>query len=465
MTSPAPSTTSDVRCAFLEVVRVSGLLTPAQFARAEAAIPLEIATKLEAARMLVAAGLLTKFQIERLIAGRTDGFHLGPYIIQDQIGRGSLGRVYRARHRTMNRSVAIKVLSSDVTRSEDDRQALQREVRASAQLNHHNIVTAYDANELADRHYLVLEYVDGPNLETLVRERGPMPIFEACELARQMALGLAHAHANGMVHWNFKPSNLLVTRSATHPGFVLKIADFGVAKLATSQTPTPVEKHRNPDYVAPELARNLITADHRVDLYSLGAVFYFLLAGRPLFSEGTAEEKICRHLLDEPVRIDQFRHDVPPHVVALIHQLLAKHPRCRPISAVEVAERLDGPCGTGGNSVNFELFTPNVKPYPYGASQSSGGYPASGMDSSAANSGRYSLPESAAYPALNPSDACSSWEQITGAHRAVDEDTLVFLPRQKRRRNSSSWGVYGVIAGILLTSLAAICVLVKMMTK
>ncbi|HEV3385167.1 MAG TPA: serine/threonine-protein kinase [Gemmata sp.] len=461
MTSPVPTAVSVVRDAFLESVRTAELLTPSQLARAEAAVSPDVATSNEAARALVAAGYLTKFQAERLLAGRTDGFHLGPYIIQEQVGRGAMGRVYKARHRTMNRSVAIKVLSTEFTRTVADRQALQREVRAAAQFNHPNIVTAYDANELADRHYLVLEFVDGPNLETLVRERGPLPVAEACELARQAALGLAHAHSLGMIHRDIKPGNLLVARASTHPGYVVKIADFGIAKLAQAQTPTPGKCVGNPDFIAPEQARDLRTTDHRADLYSLGAVLYFMLSGRPVFFGGTAEQKVCRHLLEEPVRIDRLRADIHPALAALVHQLLAKHPQSRPSSATEVAERLEGSFGAVGNGINFELPPPNAGPHSFISGHLSGRYPTGTTEQALENSGRHSGP----YARTNPATDTSPWEQITGSNLAIDTNTPVLISLPRKRSRFSMWKASGVFAGVLLMSLAAIGVVFKMVTK
>src|SRR5205814_1338081 len=146
------------------------------------------------ARALVEQGQLTKFQAELLLAGRTTGFFLGQYRILEQIGQGGMGRVFKATHQAMNRTVAIKVLAPQHTKTEKARQLFQREVRAAGKLLHPNIVTAYDANENDGRLYLVMEYVDGPNLEQLVRDRGPLPVGLVCEIMRQAALGLQCAH-------------------------------------------------------------------------------------------------------------------------------------------------------------------------------------------------------------------------------------------------------------------------------
>jgi serine/threonine protein kinase len=464
MTSPAPIALLAARDTFLDAVRAAELLTPNQIARVEALVPHELETAAEAARALVAAGFLTKFQAERLLAGRTDGFRLGPYLIQEQVGRSYMGRVYKAKHRTMNRSVAIKVLSADLTRTAAARQALQREVRAAAQLNHPNIVTAYDANELADRHYLILEFVDGPNLETLVRERGPLPVVEACELVRQVALGLAHAHAAGMVHRHISPTNLLVARSPTNSGHIVKIADFGIAKLAPELAPVAETFPGNPDFVAPEQAHNPLAADHRADLYSLGAVLYFLLVGQPPFPGGTTEEKLRRHTWNEPVRIERLRVDVHPAVAALIHQLLAKHPQARPSSAVKVAERLDGMFGAAAHAVNFELPSTNSGPYSFISGQLSGGHPLLTAEAVIELSGRHVDPNSGVHPAPTNTASNSPWEHLAEDDEE-DTPTPIHTPRRRTRSRSSIWRMSGLLAGMLLVCVAVAGAVMKVMAK
>src|SRR6185369_16304333 len=124
------------------------------------------------------------------------------------------GRVYKARHMTMNRVVALKILAPDLTSSDRAQDMFLREVRAAAQLVHPNIVTAFDANKVGDRYYLVLEYVDGPNLDQLVKARGPLSIGQACDFIRQAAQGLQCAHIAGMVHRDIKPANILVQQRA-----------------------------------------------------------------------------------------------------------------------------------------------------------------------------------------------------------------------------------------------------------
>src|SRR5207237_8919966 len=169
-----PATFID-RETFLANLRQSGLVDAAQLEEAVNRLP-ETNRGRVIARELVARGLLTKFQAEMLLAGRTGGFQLGQYRILDQLGQGGMGRVFKSNHVNMNRIVALKVVTSQLVKTEQGRQLFMREVRAAARLMHPNIVTAYDANQIGDRHYMVMEFVDGPNLEQLVGERGPLPV-------------------------------------------------------------------------------------------------------------------------------------------------------------------------------------------------------------------------------------------------------------------------------------------------
>lgn len=371
MTSPA-SLQID-RTAFMATIAASGLLTPAQLDRATASLPPQATTPAQIAQALVSGGFLTRFQAERLLAGRPEGFHLGQYVIQDQVGRGSVGRVYRAKHKTMNRAVAIKVLHPSRTATPAAREAIQREVRAAAKLTHPNIVTAYDANAVGERFYLVLEFVDGPTLDSLVHTRGRLSVADACEFVSQTAIGLAHAQNHGMAHGDVKPANLLVARPPKGtPGWVIKITDFGIPASATDGS-----SPGSPDYAAPERTADPASADPRADLYSLGAVFYLLLTGRPPFPGGTAEEKARRHRTEEPARVETLRPDVPPAVAGIVHKLLAKDPAARLASAAELAERLDALTATPdtAGAVSFELPSPHTGPYTFESGYLTGMHP------------------------------------------------------------------------------------------
>jgi serine/threonine protein kinase len=323
---------------FLEHLRQSGLVTEKDLDAALERVPITERGR-TVARALVQLGLLTKFQAELLLVGRTSGFVLGQYRILDQLGLGGMGRVFKAEHLTMGRTVAIKVLAPQHTRTEKARQLFMREVRASGKLMHPNIVTAHDANEVDGRHYLVMEYIDGPNLDQLVRERGSLPMGLACDIIRQAASGLQCAFEHGMVHRDIKPSNLLLQRTGTMltSGYLVKILDFGLARLgdvgegarAASGSSGKHTIMGTPDYLSPEQARDLHLVDIRSDLYSLGCTFYFLLTGQVPFPGGTPVEKLLRHNNEEVVPVEQMRPDLPQVVADIVHCLLAKDPAHR----------------------------------------------------------------------------------------------------------------------------------------
>jgi serine/threonine-protein kinase len=382
---PAPPAPTD-RLAFLEAACAAGLLTPAQRVRA-AALPAGDGSAAAAAAALVEAGLLTRFQAGRLLAGRTDGFFLGPYAVLEQVGRGALSRVYKARHRTMNRPVAIKVMAPELTRTPAEREALDDEVRTAGRLAHPNIVTAYDANEYNDRFYLVLEFVDGADLGALVRQHGPLPLAEACEFVRQTAAGLRHAHEKGVVHRDIKPSNLLVGCPTPGAPPAVKIADFGIPKARVRIGPNP--------YAAPEAA-GTGGADVRADLYSLGAVFHFMLTGR------------------EPgaVPLAQARPDVPAEVAAVVSRLLARDPAARFASAADVLSALQA-CVPVAVAVALETVNFDLPAYPPYRGRDSGyltgrdAHQLSGFDPSQ-HSGRHEQP-----PEETPAEP-SPWTQLDG---------------------------------------------------
>lgn len=264
------------------------------------------------------------------------------YKIGPQLGAGGMGVVYRAEHRLMERSVAIKVISPRLVSHAKTVERFRQEVKAAAKLSHRNIVAAYDADQVGALHFLVMEFVEGSSLDLVVKEKGRLPIKQASSFILQSALGLQHAHENGMVHRDIKPQNLMLT-----PQGQIKILDFGLARLAaesddekqTELTAVGVTVG-TPDYMSPEQARNSRKVDSRSDIYSLGCTFYFLLTGQPLFPEGSALEKVVAHIEREPVSVTQLRKDIPAEIADVLQRMLEKEPGKRYQTPAEVAEDL-----------------------------------------------------------------------------------------------------------------------------
>lgn len=274
------------------------------------------------------------------------------YRVHSQLGIGGMGVVYKAEHLMMGRTVAVKVMAQKYTANAVAVERFRREVRAAAKLAHPNIVTAFDADEAAGRHFLVMEYVEGVSLDRVVNRRGPLPLATACHVARMVALGLQHAHAKGMIHRDIKPQNVMVNRKSQ-----VKILDFGLARLATdSDLPSTGASAGGPenvavtatnmvvgtpDYLSPEQAMAKPDIDYRSDIYSLGCLFYFALTARPPFAAAkTVFDKVLAQANDEPPPVANFRRDVPDELLSILHKMMAKNPAERYASASEVAAAL-----------------------------------------------------------------------------------------------------------------------------
>lgn len=274
-------------------------------------------------------GLLTEWQIEKLLGGKYKGFFLGRYKLLGHIGTGGMSSVYLAEHTRMHDRRAIKVLPK---RRVDDATYLARfklEAKAIASLNHPNVVRAYDIDNEGDLHYIVMEYVDGDDLQAIVRREGPMQSLRAVNYIRQAAEGLQHAHDTGLIHRDVKPANLLVDSKDC-----VKILDLGLA-LFTVQDDESLTVANNEnvlgtaDYLAPEQALNSHKVDHRVDIYGLGCTLYFLLTGHPPFPDGTLAQRIAKHQTEMPKSIRQERSEVPGELEGICVKMMQKDPRFR----------------------------------------------------------------------------------------------------------------------------------------
>ncbi len=332
---------------FLDIVRRSGLVEREQLQRAivdlksgAASQPIDDAQTV--AETLVKAGLITRWHAEKLLEGRHKGFFLGKYKLLDHLGSGGMSQVYLAEHTLMQRRVAIKVLPKNRVDDSSYLQRFQREAQAAAALDHRNIVRAYDLDEdeVTQTHYIVMEFVDGQDLQAMVKTEGAMDYARAAEYIRQAAEGLSHAHRAGLIHRDIKPANLLVDKHN-----VVKVLDLGLARFTgDEQASLTVAYDENvlgtADYLAPEQARDSHGVDSRADIYSLGCSLYFLLTGTPPFPDGSLPQRLMAHQKEPPPSILAKRPDAPQDLIAICLKMMAKKPASRYQSAQEVADAL-----------------------------------------------------------------------------------------------------------------------------
>jgi serine/threonine-protein kinase len=354
--------------ALLDALRASRLLSPARWEELTRHIQPRFADLRQLARYLIEAEWLTPYQVNQLFLGHGQDLLLGPYVILDRLGTGTVGRVFKAEHRHMNRLAALKVFHADVLVPRGAVQQFYREVEAVGQLSHPNLVHAYDAGPIGRSHFLAVEYVNGTDLEHLVQHAGMLSQEQACDFVRQTALGLQHARQYGLLHHDLKPSNLFVIRQAglsfqtvrdsdsgrfqttasTFSGARVKVHNLGLTfqlpLRRASQAAAGLEAGRSLDYLAPECAGHPYTRDVRASLYSLGCVFYFLLTGQVPFPGGSPLEKVRQHQREEPVPIELLCTDVAPEVSAIVSRLMAKRAEDRYQTPAEVAAALKGFC-------------------------------------------------------------------------------------------------------------------------
>ncbi|MBS0264703.1 MAG: efflux RND transporter periplasmic adaptor subunit [Planctomycetes bacterium] len=261
------------------------------------------------------------------------------YELLGVLGRGGMGVVFLARHRQLNRRVALKVVRPDALSSREARQMFQREIQILGQLNHPGIVMATDAGTVASGAYLVMELIEGADLGRVVREGGPLTVEAACAVGRQVAEALAAAHGSGAIHRDVKPSNIMVDLNGR-----ARLLDFGLAHMTLMMQhsgDTSVGRLLGTlDYMAPEQAGGQCPVDSRADLYSLGATLFFLLTGRPPHGSRKGRsmlEQIRAISHEDAVPVSSIRVDVPIELDRLVASLLCRDPERRPLSAADVA--------------------------------------------------------------------------------------------------------------------------------
>lgn len=319
----------------LDLLRKSKILTPANYLAVPEAHTLPTDPR-KAATVLVQRGLITPFQRAQLLAGRHKGFRIGPYAVQDILGRGGMGAVYLAEHLDLHRKVAIKILAP--VRGEGAQLAAERflrEGRAAAALDHPNIVRVFDVSRHNDIPYLVMEYVDGETLQQTLDRDGAVPPAVAAEYVAQTAAGLQHAHERGLVHRDIKPGNLIRDRFGA-----VRILDMGLARTGNDRDKLTEQLDHGAvvgtaDFISPEQAINSPNVDGRADIYSLGATLFVLLTGKPPFEGNTAQKLMQHQLRDAPPLTG-----VPPALAEVVARMLAKRPADRYQTAADVVAAL-----------------------------------------------------------------------------------------------------------------------------
>ena len=294
------------------------------------------------AKALRNENILSKFQAQRLCQGKVQSLQLDNYRLIKIIGRGGMGIVYEAEHKTMKHRVAIKVISSKVTASDSTLRRFFREVEVAAKLSHPNIVTAIDANQSGKKYYMVMELVQGEDLGVIVQRETVLTVFEVIDYMTQAAVGLAYAHSQGVIHRDIKPHNMLLDENG-----IIKILDMGLVSLQRPQgsDDESITQHNQiigtVDYMSPEQAEDVHHVDQRADIYSLGCSIFRLLVGHAPFPGSSAIKKLLSHRDDPIPSLHDSRDDIPELLDQIFRRMLAKDPNNRYQTMDEVVGALE----------------------------------------------------------------------------------------------------------------------------
>ena len=307
-------------------------------------------------KYLVSKKHLTEYQAVMLWRGHAEGFFLNEYRILDRIGKGQMGGVYRAVHGGTGQAVALKILSGSKAKDPHVLGRFQREARLLTQLDHPNVVRAFQVGDADGVHYIVMEVLDGETLDEVLARRKKLPPGEAVRLMYQALGGLQHLHERRMIHRDLKPANLMLVPEVA-PGkpdttwdATVKLLDIGLGRelfddsAPGEQMPTQLTQEGavlgTPDYLAPEQAKDARSADARADIYSIGCVLYHCLTGRPPFPDGNLMSQMLKHATEAPVPIAAFCPTAPPGLQKVLDEMTEKDPDLRFRTAEEAAAAL-----------------------------------------------------------------------------------------------------------------------------
>ncbi len=344
-----PRSSRSVPADLLPVIRESAILSERLFSDVRAKVlhgeypsdPVALAER------LIKDQILTEYQVRRFLSNKPHGLIVGRYVIQDRIGSGSMGRVYKAHHLMMDRTVALKIIAPELICNDKVVSRFQREMRLVGRLDHPNVIRAFDADQINKLLYIVMEFAQGQSLGQRLG-KGPIPPTEMIDQAAQAALGLAHAHEQGIVHRDIKPSNILVTSEGQ-----VKVLDLGLGVLMEADNSTSFATADGiavgtVDYMSPEQACGR-EVDGRSDLFSLGCAMYHLMTGKLPYPGDNPIERMGKRISGKPVPIIEVKPDMPSSLVRVMDKLMAHKPSDRFQTGVEAAEAL------------YSLLRPKVK--------------------------------------------------------------------------------------------------------
>jgi serine/threonine protein kinase len=320
-------------------------------------------------RALVKAGKLTPYQAAAVYQKKSRGLLIGNYLILVKLGQGDIGVVFKARHRLLGRVGALKILPPSFARDRDAVLRFRREVEAASRLKHPNLVAAQDVDEDRGVHFLVMDYVEGCDLDRIVRERGPMQVSQAVDCLIQAARGLEAAHAQGIIHRDIKPRNLVLDSTGT-----VRVLDLGMARIVDAGNPfskTAAGRLTRSgmymgtiDYMAPEQAEDSHRVDHRADIYSLGCTLYYLLTGKEPFPAETVLKRLLAHMERPAPSLVTARPGVSRALEAAYQKMMAKRPDDRPASMAEVIALLEASKVTAAEVRDLGVAAPASPPEP-----------------------------------------------------------------------------------------------------
>ena len=271
---------------------------------------------------------------------------VGGFEVLEKIGVGGMGAVFKARQQSLDRLIALKILPPKLAQNKDFVERFIREARASAALNHPNIVQGIDVGEDKGIYYFAMELIDGETVGQWFKREKPLPESDVLEIARQTCMALAHAHSKNILHRDIKPDNLMVTLvGSRNNSFTVKLMDLGLAHLVeASGSGNAAEEGQaigTPYYIAPEQARGEVTLTPACDLYALGATMFHLLVGRPPFEGSSGKVIMTRHLTDPAPDAHAINPKVSVTTAKLILRLMSKNAKERPATALELQEEIE----------------------------------------------------------------------------------------------------------------------------